>query len=282
MADDNEDSGRKLSGRLIEPATKRNTRITGLFWGSAGTGKTTLACTAPGKKLLVNFDPDGPASVAGFPNTDVVDFSDAPNSIVDQFKKSDPLGLNSVLADYDSIIFDSLTNISHKALMHGIPQTKGATIERPSPGAYGVRNALVLQLVKNTLATTAKLGKHVIFIAHEDAPVTNEEGLVLHITLSLGGKLPEQAALDFSEVWCVQDMGIGRDRRILFRPARQRKPLKTRMFDTTGEPEFEWAFDPDEYADDPDGYKGVTIEKLYNEWKANEFKKIPVPKTKKK
>lgn len=277
----NDETQRRLSSVVITPATQRNTRFTGLFWGSAGTGKTTLACTAPGRKLLVNFDPDGAASVAGFPNLDVADFSSAPNSIVDQFKKSDPLGLNAVIADYDTIIFDSLTNIAYKAMMHGIPQTKGATIERPSPGAYGVRNALVLQLVKNTLATTAKLGKHVIFIAHEDAPVTNEDGMVLHITLSLGGKLPEQAALDFSEVWCVQDMGLGRDRRVLFRPARQRKPMKTRMFETTGEPEFEWAFDPDEYCEDPENYKGLTIERMIKEWEANGYRKIPIPKAKK-
>lgn len=266
----------KLSGVSITPATQRPSRITGLFWGGAGTGKTTLACTAPGRKLLVNFDPDGAASVAGFPDVDVADFSSAPNSIVDKFKSSDPLGLNNVIENYDTVIFDSLTNIAHKALMHGIPQTKGATIERPSPGAYGVRNALVLQLVKNTLAFTAKLGKHVIFIAHEDAPVTNEEGLVLHITLSLGGKLPEQAALDFSEVWCVQDMGVGRDRRILFRPARNRKPCKTRLFETSGEPEFSWDFDPDEPTE------GMTINSWYEEWKANGYKKIPVPTPPKK
>ncbi len=278
MTDENT---KRLGTREIVPSNQRVTRITGLLWGSAGTGKTTLACTAPGKKLLVNFDPDGPASVAGFPNTDVVDFSDAPNSIVDQFKSSDPLGLGKVMAEYDSLIFDSLTNISHKAVMHGISQTKGATIERPSPGAYGVRNALVLQLVKNVLAATAKIGKHVIFIAHEDAPVTNDEGVVMHITLSLGGKLPEQAALDFSEVWCVQDMGTGRDRRILFRPARNRKPMKTRMLETIGEPEFEWNFDPEEYMDDPDNYKGVTLANLYEQWKANEFRKIAPPKRKK-
>lgn len=272
----------KVAGREIVPANKRVTRITGLLWGSAGTGKTTLACTAPGKKLLVNFDPDGPASVAGFPDTDVLDFSDAPNSITDQFESADPLGLAKVMGDYDTLIFDSLTNIGHKALMHGIPQIKGATIERPSPGAYGVRNALVLQLVKNILALTSKHGKNVIFIAHEDAPVTNDEGVVLFITLSLGGKLPEQAALDFSEVWCVQDMGSGRDRRILFRPARSRKPMKTRMFDTSGSPEFEWDFDPEEYMDDPENYEGITIAGLFEEWRENGCRKIPVPGTKKK
>lgn len=262
-----------LGGRAISAAIGRPKRIAGLLWGSAGAGKTTLAATAPGRKLIVNFDPDGYTSVSGFPNVDVVDFSDPGTSITEQFKKSnDPLGLSKVIDNYDTFIFDSLTNISYKALMHGIPQVKGATVERPSQQAYQIRNALVLQLVKNVLALTGKHNKHVFFIAHEDAPVTNDEGVVLHITLSLGGKLPEQTALDFSEVWCVQDLGAGRNRRILIRPARNRKPMKTRMFETTGDVEFDWVYDPDEQ-------EGMTIDSWYNEW-ISSGKKIPLPSAK--
>lgn len=263
----------KVGTRTIVPATQRNSRITGLIWGSAGTGKTTLACTAPGRKLLVNFDPDGASSVAGFEDLDVLDFSDPDLSVVELFKRQDPLGLSSVLEHYDTIIFDSLTNIAFKTLMRGVAISKGASIERPDPQAYQVRNSLIIQLVKNVLAMTSKHNTNVFFIAHEDAPVMNDEGVVLHITLSLGGKLPEQTALDFSEVWCVQDMGVGRDRRIIFRPARNRKPMKTRMFDTSSEAEFSWQFDPDTQ-------EGMTIASWYEQWKANGFRKIAVPKAK--
>jgi hypothetical protein len=266
-----------IGGVEVLPSNQRPTRFTGLFWGSAGTGKTTLACTAPGKKLLVSFDPDGAASVSGWTDVHVVDLAAAANAITSQFKSKDPLGIGKVLEDgeFDTVIIDSLTNVAHKTLMQGIEVTKGASIERPSPGAYGVRNSLALQLVKNGLAITSKLGKHFICIAHEDAPVTNDEGMVMHITLSLGGKLPEQTALDFSEVWCVQDMGVGRDRRILFRPARSRKPMKTRMFQTSGEPEFNWVFNPDTQ-------EGMRIEDWYTAWVAGGYKKLAPPTVGKK
>ena len=45
-----------------------------LLWGASGTGKTTLACTAPGKKLLILFDPDGDASIAERDDVDVVTY----------------------------------------------------------------------------------------------------------------------------------------------------------------------------------------------------------------
>ena len=263
----------KIGQNTIQKATQRPARLTGLFWGSAGTGKTTLACTAPGRKLLVNFDPDGQTSVAGFEDLDVLDLSGPDISVVELFKGQDPLKLGSIIQNYDTLIIDSLTNDAFKTLMRGVAMSKGASIERPDPQAYQVRNSLIVQLVKNTLAMTSKFGTHVIFIAHEDAPVMNDEGVVMHITLSLGGKLPEQTALDFSEVWCIQDMGVGRDRRVIFRPARNRKPMKTRMFDTSSEAEFSWQFDPDTG-------KGMTVAGWYEEWKANGFRKIAVPKAK--
>ncbi len=268
----------KMGNLPITKSTNTIKRMTGLFWGPPGGGKTTLACTAPGRKLLVNFDPDGPASVAGWDDVDVVDFSSAAPATLEQAKNTNnPLGLASVIESYDTIVFDSLTNIGYKTLMHGVGTTKNATVERPGLQAYGVRNALILQLIKNTLALTNKFNKHCIFIAHEAPPTTNDDGVILYITLALGGQLPDQAALDFSEVWNIGDLGAGRNRRIMIRPARSKKPCKTRMFQTTGEPEFEWQFDPD----DLDNKNNMTLEKWYNAWQANGMKKLELPKLKK-
>ncbi len=259
----------KIGNIPITSVKERPARFTGLLWGSSGCGKTTLACTAPGKKLLINFDPDGPASVAARPDVDVADFSREANNITELFKKDDILGLSAVIENYDTIISDSLTNATYMALMHGIPQTKGAKIERPSPGAYMVRNALTIQLVKRMLRLTGKHGKHCIFIAHEGAPVTNEEGIVLHITLMLGGQLPQQGSVDMSEVWAVSD--TGRQRRIAIRPVRMRQPCKTRMFATTGSPEFDWKFNPETW-------EGHKIETWWQQWIDGGKEKLPLPK----
>ena len=261
----------KIAGKSITSASGSIKRLTALLWGPAGTGKTTLACTAPGKKLLVNFDPDGQASVAGWPDVDVLDLSDATNSqVVEGFKRTnDPLGLAAVIENYDTIIVDSLTNVGHKALMHAISIAPKATLEFPGIPAYAIRNMYMVQLVKNVLALTNKYSKHCIFIAHEGAPTMNDEGMVMHITMSLSGDMPNRTALDFSEVWYIMEANKGR--RILIRPGRTRKPMKTRMFDTTGEIEFEWDFDPEDQT-------GMRIDQWYAAWQENGLKKLPVPK----
>lgn len=253
----------KIGGMQVKKAGTKEQRMSLLLWGASGTGKTTLACTAPGRKLLVLFDPDGDASIAERDDVDVVDMSAAKNSIVEQFKQESVMGIGKVIDQYDTIIIDSLTNAQHMSVMHAVTVVKGASIERPSLQGYGHRNALITQLVKNLLRLTAAHNKHVVFIAHEAQPQTNDEGVVTAITVALGGQLQTAAPVDFSEVWCLQD--TGKSRRILIRPARSYKPCKTRMFETTGAPEFAW-----EYASD-------NIEQWYNAWRDSGYKKQPLP-----
>jgi phage nucleotide-binding protein len=255
----------KIGGVDIEPAHAKPQRLSVLLWGVSGAGKTTLACTAPGRKLLVNFDPDGPASIANRTDVDIADLSDVSAGVVEQFKSQDnPLGIGNVLKEYDSIIVDSLTNAQHMAVMHAVTKTKGASIERPSMQGYGMRNALITQLVKNLLRVTGRADKHIIFTAHEAAPQLNDDGVVMSITMSLGGQLTTNAPIDFSEVYCVED--TGKTRRIAVRPSRARKPMKTRLFVTSGEPEFVWK------------HTGTELEDWYQAWKINGWKKIELPK----
>lgn len=254
----------KIGGVPIKKAGTKEQRMSLLLWGASGTGKTTLACTAPGKKLLILFDPDGDASIAERDDVDVVDMSQARNSIVDQFKQSGVMGIDKIIDQYDTVIIDSLTNAQHMSVMHAVTVVKGASIERPSLQGYGHRNALITQLVKNLLRLTAKHNKHVVFIAHEASPQINDSGVVTAITIALGGQLVTAAPVDFSEVWCLQD--TGKTRRILIRPVRNYKPCKTRMFVTTGSPEFTWDHTGSEVAD------------WFSAWKDAGYKKQPLPK----
>jgi phage nucleotide-binding protein len=261
----------KIGGVEITKPTVSKSRMSMLIWGPSGSGKTTLACTLPGKKLLILFDPDGGSSINSRDDIDIVDLSTMSNSNVIVFKsQTDPLSLGQAMQHYDSFIIDSLTNAQHKTTMHAVETTKGATIERVSPGGYATRNALIIQLIKNVLALTSKHQKHVAFIAHEDSPVTNDEGNIMHITMSLGGKLPDQAAVDFSEVWYLGDYNNGAEKRIMIRSARSRKPMKTRMFITNGEPEFKWVYDPNTHT-------GMQISDWYDKWVNNNGQKIPLP-----
>ena len=147
----------KIGGVDIEPAHAKPQRMSMLLWGVSGAGKTTLACTAPGRKLLVSFDPDGAASIAHRTDVDVADLADVSHGVVEQFKSQEnPLGIGKVLDEYDTIIIDSLTNAQHMSVMHAVTKVTGATIERPSMQGYGHRNALLTQLVKNVLRMTAR------------------------------------------------------------------------------------------------------------------------------
>lgn len=258
----------KIAGIPIVPVKQQVQRISLLVWGPAGCGKTTLAATAPGKKLLLNFDPDGSASLTSRDDVDVLDLAPQLAYIGTQLEGGLVRSIKPHLDKYDTIIVDSLTNVSQASLNSGIGMTKGASIARPSPGAYGVRNAYTLKLMTDLLIETGAKNKHIIFTAHEATPDRNEEGVVIQVTLMLGGQLPNQGPCNISEVWAMYDNG--RDRRIAVRPCRARTPMKTRMFNAS-EPEFVWKYDATTD-------KGLTLNSLYEEWKANGFSKINLPK----
>jgi len=264
-----------IKGQTISRAGNSSNRLTALIWGPSGGGKTTLACTLPGRKLIVNFDPDGPASVANREDVDVLDYSSNTHAITETFKsETEPLGLTkAVLQRYDSFIIDSITNASDKSLDAGIASAlvKGSQVERPAPGSYQFRNRLTLKLVKNVLRLTGQYSKHCVFIGHEDSPTTSDEGTVLFISVALGGTLPNSVPIDFSEVWGVYEVG-GKGRHIAIRPCRSRKPMKTRMFVTSKEPEFPYTYNAD--TNEGDG-----IATWWKMWNYNNKQKIPLPGT---
>lgn len=267
----------ELSGGIkIESGESKEQRLSMLIWGPAGCGKTTIAATAPGKKLWVNFDPDGTASIAYRDDVLIADLSSQKFTITEKFKTDDGLGIGKILADpaagIDTVVVDSLTAYSMLATEAGIDKTKGATLERPSPGAYGARNALTLRMIQAMLRLTAQHKKHIIFITHEDSAVTDDNGNVLYITMQLGGKLPDQAALQISEVWYMND--TGKERRIAIRPVRGRKPAKSRMFESTSTPEFVWKYD----VSAPD--KNYELATWYDKWKSGGYKKLTPPAAK--
>lgn len=263
-----------LGGESASQDTVR--RFSGVIWGPAGMGKTTLAMTAPGRKALINFDPDGPASIPQEALQDgsrVFDLSTKDDSFFARLKDSDPLGISKTFDHFDTYIVDSLTSITERTLARGIDITKGATLERPSPGAYAARNNLAINLIRNMLQITARADKHVIFIAHEGSPQTNDDGALLGYTMSLGGQLPSQVALRINECWPMFEDGKNR-KMIICRKSRLRDPAKSRMFNVSSQTEFEWKFDPMDW----NNPNNMRIDTWFEQWKANNFQKMEMPK----
>lgn len=269
-----------LAGMPVTKASDTAKRFSGLFWGDAGSGKTVLAATLPGRKLVYEFDYDGAASIANVDNVDVVDLSElAPAQLATQIKnENNCMGINNVIDDYDSFIFDGMSNLTDKTLTVGIKDSTGASIEHPDTRAYGTRNALAIRLVKNIMVATRRKNKHVVFTAHEGAPTTDQKtNIILHISIALGGQLPNNFGGDFSEVWAIYQVDGRPERRIAIRPSRKRKPMKTRMFVQGGEPEFDFAFN----AEDWNNPKNIPfrIDTWFDLWQKT-GNKLPLPGTK--
>ena len=278
----------EIDGITIPTLAQEDKRFSLLLWGLAGCGKTSLAMSAPGRKLLINFDPDGPNSLGARDDVVLIDLSGEKYTVVDLFRSDDdpnlPLGdkkyrLSKIIEELDieTVVVDSCTAYTQLAVEKGISVTNGATLERPSPGAYGARNAITLRMMSGILRTTKRSNTNVIFITHEDdAGVKDKEGNILHITMLLGGKLGQQVALQISEVWFMSD--DGKQRKLLLRPGRMRKPMKSRMFNVKTDIEFVLRYDADRDTNKDYPYGQHSLASFIKEWEDNGRNKISVPK----
>lgn len=247
-------------------------RVSMLLWGSAGCGKTHLANTAPGRRLFLNFDPDGTASLPNSDETLLLDYAHEPDSCVSQAFSVNPYDLDGILKkeqDIRTVIVDSVTAFVTKAVAHSVGHRNapGSVHENPGPAGYGFRNRHALGLAKNVLQVTARHGRNVIFICHEDVPVLDKEGAIQSITILLGGSLKEEVPIHISEVWHMQDRFTSRV--VQVRNVGVHKPMKSRMFDTSNGFEFE--------VSNKANPNKVRLDTLFKQWSDAKYDKIKLP-----
>lgn len=255
------------------PLKTRPVRVSMFLWGTAGCGKTHFANTAPGKRLFLNFDNDGPASLEKSDDTLIKDYTTEHDSCVNQVKEADPFGIEREFKshpDISTVIVDSVTAFVSRAVAYsaGHKYAPGSVFENPGPSGYGFRNRFTLGLCKSVLLATAKHDKHVIFIGHEDTPTLGAEGAVNEITVLLGGSLKQEVPSQISEVWHMQERNLVRY--VQVRQFGLYKPMKTRMFDAQKGFEFE--------ASNKDNPAKVLLADLFKRWKDNEYNKLELPK----
>jgi len=246
-------------------------RISMFLWGPPGCGKTHLAGTAPGKRLWINFDPDGTATLPYSEDTLVLDYANEPVNLVEQVKSVNPFDIEGIFKahpDITTVVIDSVTRFSQMATEYGAKNAPGGKFENPGMAGYGYRNRFTIGLVSNMLVVTGKHNKNIIFIGHEGAAQTNEAGVIQLITILLGGSLATDVPLQISEVWHMRD--VGGVRTVSVRPVGFIRPMKTRMFNTTSGYDF--------IASDKARPNKESLADLFGKWEANKYEKIELPK----
>lgn len=268
-----------IGGISGQPVSEKSYRLTILFWGLSGTGKTTWLQTLPKPILWLNFDDSGTASIERDPDIIVYDFSKAPNTIVKEFQqygKGAIAELDKILTtnpEIQSVVLDSITSYQDRSIQYAVHDFKapGAVFDNPGRGAYGTRNRNVLGVTQNLMMVTGKHNKHFALVAHEDHPNTDDKGAVTSISMLLGGGTITEIPIKFSEIWLIRDNGA-KKRIVTARSAGYYKPMRSRMFDTSNSIEFELLYDP---VKAPTKHR---ISDMYDQWKANNFAKIALPK----
>lgn len=266
----------ELGGVPIRAPNAADARLAMLLWGDAGCGKTTLAATAPGIKLLLLFDPDGDMSIATRNDVRAFNFSaEPPNRVVLKFRDADPLGIEFYLKahpEIESVIFDSATAFAYMALQEAVSslssKKQNSSMEQPGQHGYTWANVNVIRAVSSLIAITGRLKRNIIIITHEGRPDTSTEGHILNIPMALSKSPANQLGARLNEMWHMSD--TGKEHRIAVRPCRNRTAMKTRMWNATQE-EFTWRYDPMTHT-------GEGLAKWFAAWKEGGGKKLPLPK----
>lgn len=254
-------------------------RLAGLIWGSAKTGKTTLACTSPGHKYIINLDPEGPVSIMHRDDCTVWDYSDVePGEVIKVFTTT--LGtkiMESPAQPGDTFVFDSTTVLNQFALLTAIKNKVGESkiftpsLEMPGLPAYGARTQYLINIMGTVLRATKRKGCHVWFIAHEDTPEKDKEGNFLYQSILMSDNAINQASAAISEIWRMTEHDNART--IEVRQSSTHRPMGTRMFDTSDMKKFKWKYDINK----PDLEQPMSIASMWAKFEARGYKKLPVP-----
>lgn len=256
--------------------TDRNVRHTGLVWADAKVGKSTWLMSLPGNKLIVNFDPDGFMSFAHREDVSVLDLAPLPpREAISQAEKAASYIVENKDA-FTSVVLDSATTLTSVALQDAVARKVGAsalftpTIDAPGLQGYGARNNNVNSVMDRLFRATAQANMHFFITAHSDDPEYDKKGEnILQQTVMLSAKIRNQAGLKVSEIWHMELASQGR-RFVYLAPYGVKKPMGSRIFDTTRVPKFQLSYDIDK----DDAEQPHALANIFAAWDQNGRRKL--------
>lgn len=156
--------------------------IAALFYGRAGTGKTTLASTFPGPILLLDIREKGTDSVSDIEDLDVLDIENW-----DEFESAYWF-LDGGDHKYKTVVIDAVTQLQDYA----VESVTSKSSEIISRRQWGEASGLLKTWIINYRDLIDK-GINVVFLAH-DKSRDSEEGEDGEITPSVGPRLMPSVA----------------------------------------------------------------------------------------
>ena len=259
----------------VENAADLSGRLVGIIWGMAKTGKTTWSCSLPGKKLLINFDPDGFSAVAYRNDVDVINLA----NMTAKEAISSALKVGQYIVDnadkYESVIVDSLTSLTDLSLEDAVLRKVGSspkfnpTIETPGLAGWGARNSTVKMIITKILRATGQNKQNCFFIAHADDPEYSTDGKTAILqTIMLSAKIRNSAGLKVSEIYYL-NLDNGK-RTVHVAPYGIRQPMGSRMFATETFKKFVLTYNIDK----SDEEQNCSLGSILKAWTAGGFKKL--------
>jgi hypothetical protein len=207
--------------QLIDITNQGHRKI--FIYGSNGMGKTHLAMTMPGKKLLINYSGNIETCLK-FPRAeyDAIEGPIVYNELVKLWTEPD-------LKNYQVLILDNVTGLSRELVLGCMRDYPSGHIgQNPNKGDYGLA-AERLRLMLTAFAAMSKT-HHVIGIAHERLEKDEDSGRLIG-NPSVPGQVPAHIMSIFTEIIYMKADGAG-ERYAHLRPAGN-FPAATRLLDPT-------------------------------------------------
>lgn len=172
--------------KRITPVEELPLVISALFYGRAGSGKTTLACTFPGPILLLDIKEKGTDSVSDVDDVDMLPIEDWDDlEQVYWFLKANP-------KRYKTVIWDAVSAAQDYALVHALESHGKSEGDQLSKRDFGQGGGLMKTWITN-FRDLNELGINVVFLAH-DRTSEGEEGEDGELTPNVGPRLMPSVA----------------------------------------------------------------------------------------
>lgn len=151
-----------------KPVSKMKTVLTALFYGRAGTGKTTISCSFPKPLLLIDICEEGTDSVSDLEEVDVI-----PITSWDEYEEL-YWELESGKTKYKTVVIDAIHSLQGFSIKKAKELNGKVDDDKTSQRDFGTASSLMTSWIYNYRDLKTK-EINVIFLAHDRVHVVDDK-----------------------------------------------------------------------------------------------------------